>query len=96
VVHGGGGPETTDGFAALFATRYPVRTIDPIHPGFRGTPRPEKLSTIGQLADLYVALIEQIDLEDVTLIGNSIGGWIAVGMTLRGHPVSAVSSSSTT
>jgi len=34
------------------------------------------------LAESYVALIEQLDLRDVTVIGNSIGGWIAAEMAL--------------
>ena len=35
---------------------------------------------------LYVALLDQLDLTDVTVIGNSIGGWICAEMALLGSP----------
>jgi pimeloyl-ACP methyl ester carboxylesterase len=56
--------------------------ITPIHPGFGGTARPDAFTTIGQLAQLYVALLDRLDLDDVTVVGNSIGGWIAAEMAL--------------
>jgi pimeloyl-ACP methyl ester carboxylesterase len=82
LLHGGGGPATVDGFAELLATSEPARVFRPSHPGFDGTDRPERLTTIRQLAALYVALLDELDLSDVTVIGNSIGGWIAAEMGL--------------
>jgi len=82
VLHGGGGPQTVTGFADLLAAERPARVITPIHPGFGGTPRPDAFTTIGQLAQLYVALLERLSLDDVTVVGNSIGGWIAAEMAL--------------
>jgi pimeloyl-ACP methyl ester carboxylesterase len=38
--------------------------------------------TAWPLADLYRGLLDQIELEDMTVIGNSVGGWIAVEMGL--------------
>lgn len=38
------------------------------------------------LAALYVALLEQLDLSDVIVVGNSIGGWIAAEMALLTSP----------
>ena len=38
------------------------------------------------LAALYVALLDQLDLSDVTVIGNSIGGWITAEMALLESP----------
>lgn len=58
--------------------------IVPTHPGFGGTPRPEALSTVRGLAALYVALLDDLGLTDVTIVGNSIGGWIASEMALIG------------
>jgi pimeloyl-ACP methyl ester carboxylesterase len=77
LLHGGGGPPTVSSFAELFATTHPARVLSPIHPGFGATSRPEALKTVPQLADLYVALLELLELKDVTVVGNSIGGWIA-------------------
>ena len=86
LLHGGGGSVTVAGFAELLATARPARVITPVHPGFGGTPRPEGLHTIRDLAALYVALLDQLDLSDVTVAGNSIGGWIAAEMALLGSP----------
>lgn len=84
LLHGGGGPQSVAPFAELLSQRRQVRVIAPVHPGFGGTERPEGLTTIGQLAELYVGLLEQPDLGDVTVIGNSLGGWIAAEMASLG------------
>jgi pimeloyl-ACP methyl ester carboxylesterase len=60
--------------------------IRPVHPGFGGTARPEALHTVGGLAALYGALLDQLGVEDVTVVGNSIGGWIAAEMALLASP----------
>src|SRR5437667_9267080 len=82
ILHGGAGPLSVSGFADLLAETEKVRVIAPTHPGFGGTPRPDALDTIRRLALLYVALLDQLDLTDVTVIGNSIGGWICAEMAL--------------
>ena len=50
------------------------------------TPRPNGLDSIRRLAELYVALLDQLALTDVTVIGNSIGGWICAEMALLRSP----------
>ena len=82
LLHGGGGPLTVDAFATLLAAERGVRVITPTHPGFGGTPRPDSLASIPGLAALYIALLAELELDDVTVIGNSIGGWIAAEMAL--------------
>jgi pimeloyl-ACP methyl ester carboxylesterase len=82
LLHGGGGAQTVAGFADLLSTAEPVRVITPTHPGFGGTPRPEALHTVGGLAAVYAALLDQLDLRDVTVIGNSMGGGIAAELAL--------------
>jgi pimeloyl-ACP methyl ester carboxylesterase len=82
LLHGGGGPLTVSGFAELLATQKPARVITPTHPGFGGTSRPDSLATVPGLATVYVALLAELDLRGVTVIGNSIGGWIAAEMAL--------------
>jgi pimeloyl-ACP methyl ester carboxylesterase len=86
LLHGGGGPDTVTGFAELFAMTHHVRVIVPTHPGFGGTARPAALTSIPGLAALYVALIDQLGADDVTVIGNSIGGWITAEMALLASP----------
>src|SRR5207248_2842758 len=82
VLHGGGGPLTVAGFAELLAAERRAHVITPIHPGFGGTGRPDGFSTIAQLARLYIALLDRLGFDDVTVVGNSIGGWIAAEMAL--------------
>jgi pimeloyl-ACP methyl ester carboxylesterase len=77
VLHGGAGPQSVDSFAALLAASPQARVLTPLHPGFGGTPRPDGLTTMAGLGQLYVSLLDQLDLDGVTVIGNSIGGWIA-------------------
>ncbi len=81
LLHGGGGPLTMSAFAGLLAAQ-PARVITPTHPGFAGTPRPDSLNSVRGLAELYVALLDLLELKQVTVVGNSIGGWIAAEMAL--------------
>ncbi|MFC4150627.1 alpha/beta fold hydrolase [Micromonospora mangrovi] len=83
LLHGGAGPQSVTGFAALLAERHPARVLVPTHPGFGGTTRPEQLTGVTDLAALYVGLIEQADLHDVTVVGSSLGGWVAAEIALR-------------
>ena len=84
LLHGGAGPQSVTGFADLLADTGPARVIVPVHPGFGGTPRPDGLSTIAGLARLYAALLDELELDGVTVIGNSVGGWIAAEMAVAG------------
>jgi pimeloyl-ACP methyl ester carboxylesterase len=84
LLHGGGGPPTVTGWADQFAGARHARVLTPVHPGFDGTPRPAAVDSVGTLARLYVALLDQLELHDVTVVGNSIGGWIAAEMAVLG------------
>ena len=82
VLHGGAGPISVVPWAELLARTHPARVITPTHPGFGGTPRPEALVSIGGLARVYSTLIAKLGLGGVTVIGNSIGAWIAAELAL--------------
>jgi len=86
LLHGGGGVATMTGFADLLAERTHSRVLLPTHPGFNGTPKPAGLTTVADLAQVYVALLDQLDLTDVTVIGNSFGGWLAAEIALLNSP----------
>jgi pimeloyl-ACP methyl ester carboxylesterase len=86
LLHGGGGPDTMTGFGRRLAETHPARVLVPTHPGFAGTARPAELDSMRLLAAVYVALLDNLDLTDVTIVGNSIGGWITVEMALLGSP----------
>src|ERR1700674_4245519 len=53
LLHGGGGPQTVSRFAEFFAETEHARVFTPTHPGFGGTSRPEALTSIWELAQLY-------------------------------------------
>ncbi len=85
ILHGGAGPTSVTAFADLLADATGTRVIVPTHPGFGGTARPEALTTVKGLAQVYAGLLEALDLQDATVIGNSIGGWITAEVALL-HP----------
>ncbi len=60
-----------------------ARVIAPTHPGFGATPAPRELSTVDDLAYLYLDLMDELDLRDVVLVGASLGGWIAAEMAVK-------------
>lgn len=84
VLHGGAGPQSVAAFAQLLADKGANRVLTPIHPGFGGTPRPDAFHTVTGLAALYGRLLDDLGLENVTVIGNSVGGWITVELALLG------------
>jgi pimeloyl-ACP methyl ester carboxylesterase len=91
LLHGGGGPATVAPFAGLLAEQRPARVFAPVHPGFDGTDRPEWLTDVTTLAKAYAQLLDALDLRDVAVVGNSIGGWIAAELaTLGSDRISSV------
>ncbi|MFE7927871.1 alpha/beta fold hydrolase [Streptomyces sp. NPDC057456] len=75
VLHGGGGPATVASIAEHFAATAP--TLLPTHPGWNGTPRPDGLTRVADLAAAYLRLLRERHLSDVLVVGSSLGGWIA-------------------
>jgi pimeloyl-ACP methyl ester carboxylesterase len=60
-----------------------ARVIAPSHPGFGGSEQPRHFSTVDDLAYFYLDLLDQLALEDVTLVGVSLGGYIAAEMAIK-------------
>jgi pimeloyl-ACP methyl ester carboxylesterase len=81
LLHGGAGPRTMAGLAAALSQHAYV--VTPTHPGFEGTPRTDGTSSVADLADAYLELLDALGLTGVMVIGSSIGGWIASEMALR-------------
>jgi pimeloyl-ACP methyl ester carboxylesterase len=59
------------------------QVIVPRHPGFGGTQRPSWFRGVSDLAYLYLDLLDAQGLDDVTVVGSSFGGWVALEMAVR-------------
>src|SRR5262249_35325813 len=59
------------------------RLLAPTHPGFGGSPSHEDIDTVDDLSYLYLELLAARELRDVTVIGASLGGWIAAEMAVK-------------
>ena len=80
-LHGAGGvPQWLPFFDAL-AERFEL--LVPEHPGFGGSDDPSWIRSIADLAMLYLDLVEENGLDDLHLIGNSLGGWLAAEILIR-------------
>jgi pimeloyl-ACP methyl ester carboxylesterase len=60
-----------------------ARVIAPTHPGFGAGPAPRHLTTVDDLAYLYLDLMETMNLRDCVVVGVSLGGWIAAEMAVK-------------
>ena len=80
LLHGGAGPAS---MRPLFSGLDEFGVVLPTHPGFDATQRPPWMASIADLADCYIELLAELKLEEVVVVGNSIGGWIAAEMAAR-------------
>lgn len=81
LLHGGAGPMSVAGFADVLAAGG-RRVITPVHPGFAGTPFRTGTTDIPGLAALYAGVLDELDLARVTVVGSSLGGWVAAELAL--------------
>jgi pimeloyl-ACP methyl ester carboxylesterase len=57
--------------------------IAPDHPGFGGSADSELIDDAGDLAFFYLDLLDVLEIDSVHLVGQCIGGWIAMEMAIR-------------
>jgi len=67
-------------FLDLLSRRLEI--IAPSHPGFGHSPRPAEFDTIYDLVHLYLALLDSLPYEKVTVMGCSFGGWLAAELAV--------------
>ena len=60
------------------------RLIAPFHPGYGAAPAVPALSSVDDLAYLYLDLLETLDLRETVLVGVGLGGWIAAEIATKG------------
>src|SRR5947208_14519455 len=80
-LHGGDYVAQNRPFLDRLARRF--RVIAPRHPGFGNTPRPAWFRSVGDIAYLYLDLLDRLDLKDTLLVGHSFGGWVALELAVR-------------
>jgi pimeloyl-ACP methyl ester carboxylesterase len=57
--------------------------IAPDHPGFGRSESSELIDDVGDLAFFYLDLIDALGLDQVHVVGQCIGGWVALEMAVR-------------
>ena len=80
-LHGEDGIDHQALFLDLLATCGQV--FVPSHPGFGHSPEVDWIDTIDDLSYLYLDFLVAQNLQDVIVIGCSLGGWIAAEMTVK-------------
>lgn len=72
-----------------FKHNYPVfaeagyRTIVPDLPGYGASDKPETAYTLDFFVQALLGLLDALDIQRCTLVGNSLGGAIAIAISLR-------------
>jgi pimeloyl-ACP methyl ester carboxylesterase len=71
------------GVAALNQLVEHLRVIAPSHPGFGASERPTWITTVDDLSYFYLDLLDELDLNEVILVGVSFGAWIAAEIAVK-------------
>ena len=80
-LHGASGAPAVMPFMEKLAQRFDV--LVPEHPGYGLSDEPEWLENIHDMAYFYLDFMESLGLKEVTLVGSSMGGWIAMEAAVR-------------
>jgi pimeloyl-ACP methyl ester carboxylesterase len=80
-LHGASGAPVILPFMEKLAQRYDVLVTE--HPGYGMSAEPEWLENIHDVAYFYLDFLKQLGLSGVTLVGSSMGGWIAMEIAVR-------------
>jgi len=89
-LHGAGG---VPGWVPLFdrlSDRFDL--LVPDHPGYGRSPTPDWLEEMADLAYYYLDFMEELQLDDVHVVGHSMGGWLALEIAIRSqHRIKSLS-----
>jgi pimeloyl-ACP methyl ester carboxylesterase len=80
-LHGGAGPQPDAPFLDLLSRHFHV--LAPSHPGFGHSSLPDAFDSVDDLAFFYLDLLDHLGQKEITLIGHSLGGWIAAEIAVR-------------
>jgi pimeloyl-ACP methyl ester carboxylesterase len=80
-LHGAGGLQQWLPFFDALADGYEL--LVPEHPGFGASDDPPWIRNVPDMAMFYLDLLETLALDQVHLVGHSLGGWIAAEILIR-------------
>jgi pimeloyl-ACP methyl ester carboxylesterase len=60
-----------------------ARVIAPTHPGFGRSELPKGMRSVDDLSYFYLDMLDELDLRDVTVVGVSLGAWIAAEIAVK-------------
>lgn len=80
-LHGASGAPVILPFMEKLAERFDV--LVPEHPGYGLSGEPDWLDNIHDVAYFYLDFLKLLGLRNVTLVGNSMGGWMAMEIAVR-------------
>ena len=80
-LHGASGAPVIMPSMEKLAARFDV--LVPEHPGYGLSDEPEWLENIHDVAYFYLDFLKQLNLRNVTLVGSSMGGWMAMEIAVR-------------
>jgi pimeloyl-ACP methyl ester carboxylesterase len=69
--------------AAIDALAKDARVIAPTHPGFGRSELPKGMRSVDDLSYFYLDMLDQLDLRDLTVVGVSLGAWIAAEIAVK-------------
>ncbi len=62
------------------------RVVMPALPGFGTSETASFIKTVDDMSYVVLDLIEALDLTEVTVLGSSLGGWVAVELATKASP----------
>ena len=80
-LHGAQGFAPTHPYVALLSARH--RLIAPSHPGFGQSSLPDWIDAPDDIAYIHMELLDRLNLDQVDVIGCSLGGWIACELATK-------------
>jgi pimeloyl-ACP methyl ester carboxylesterase len=60
-----------------------ARVMAPTHPGYGRSDLPKGMRTVDDLSYFYLDLLDQLDVRDLTVVGVSLGAWIAAEIAVK-------------
>lgn len=69
--------------AAIDELAKSAHVIAPTHPGFGRSELPAGMRSIDDLSYFYLDLLDQLDLSNLTVVGVSLGAWVAAEVAVK-------------